>query len=166
MSSLIESIYQTVEKENIMKEEFNQEQFESQLETAFKEQFPNGVFSIKLDKGFGSAHFVIRFTMLSKEDWPNKIWQNDPINTIIFVETPSDDMFEAVLVSGGRLSVNPPAGSFMAMDLIKIPFRKTKGSPEKIVKYLADYFKKIKQTVIDNQDNIYGRKNIPDSYFK
>lgn len=150
----------------VIKEDNNFEDLQNKLQSAYKELFPYGEIIFR-KQSLGGKGFIITLTMLSKEDWPNKIIQNDPIFTNIFINEIGNDQLEAELTHGGRLMLQPEEHQRMyAMVPFKVPFRKTKGSEDKILKTLNQYFMKMRQAVDNNAEKIYGRDRIDDKYFE
>lgn len=149
-----------------LKEEIDFETLVEKLEVSFRKYFPNGGFVSK-KQSLGGAGISVAVSLTPKEDWPNGIIHNDPMYTIFSVTEISDDLIEVELTHGGRLTVNPPEDKkvMYAMVPLKIPFRKLKGSQEKVVAGLDAYFKKMKSAVLENGSEIYGRSRIPDKYF-
>lgn len=133
-----------------------------QLESSFRKYFPNGYFSANHSKRFGNSISISVGLIKDLKDVSSSIRQNDPMHTIIFIHiNEAAGTFEVKSSSSG-LSVNPEAGSYMAIGTVKNPVRKfTTDNPSLIVKKLDQYFAKCKEIVKANWDNIYqvGRIN-------
>jgi hypothetical protein len=67
------------------------------------------------------------------------------------------DKIVAELSVGGGIKVDPEPGSHMAFGRVKIGWRKKTATPEKMIKGMQDYFKKMKKTLNDNRDRIPER---------
>jgi|GEM_PF-1998746 len=128
------------------------------IEKSYRKYFPKGMFySKKLALGGSGFSFTIGL-IGDKKDLPNGIEHNDPMRHVFMVNS-RDGVFEVTSPSG-NLSVNPPEKSFMAMGSVKTKFRKLKGDEKKIVAGMDRFFSKLKNTVKDNKDNIYGADKI------
>lgn len=148
-------------------EEGQSQGLESKLKDVFKQEFPYGELLIK-NASLGRDTRFISITLLSRDDWPQRIIQNDPMHTMFSLTNIGNDQLELALVTGGSISLVPPPehARFYAMAPFKVPFRKTKGNEDKIVSTLQAYFKKMHQAVVSNEDKIYGRQKIDDKYFQ
>ena len=131
------------------------EDFCENLDKEFKKYFPNGFFYCKKQNSLSGDIYKWSFGMIgNQKDLPNGIRQNDPMwhSGLIFIDKNGDLELNP---SSTGIMLNPAEGSRMAMDKIKTKMRKTKGSHEKIEKYLKNFFKKLHGLMKDNKDNIY-----------
>ena len=130
------------------------------IEKSYKKVFPNGYFNIGITGSFDKPYMYIKFGLIDNiNDVANKIRQNDPMySSMIGHDISPTEKFTIEMLQAG-LSLNPKAGSYLAMDRVKTSMRKSSGTIEKLEKTLATYFKKLGGIVKDNQDNIYGDVN-------
>lgn len=127
----------------------------NEIRRAFKESFPKGWITFQ-QGALGKGTTFVRFGMLPTDQIPANIFQNDPLYNMFQFELLEDGTFTAEYCNGG-LSVNPPKGSYLAMEHVKTRFRKRKlASYEKLVNAFTNYFRAVRLVVEDNVDNIYG----------
>ena len=132
--------------------------------------FPNAKFSAEVYAGFGSPTLSTSFYLISeREDQSHNIVDNDPVVTKFIAHLPKvhptkDIKFKLELLRGG-LYLEPSEGSYLAMERLKIPFRKSTGTIDKQVDKLVKYFKGVGKTILENKDVIY-KKDIKDKYLE
>jgi hypothetical protein len=125
------------------------------IRAAYAKHFPNGWLSFR-GSILGGSTWFITFGGLKKEDIPNGIIQNDPMYTMVSLD--KDCVLEFV---SGALMTNPEPGSYMAMKPVKTKFRKKRAkNPDDALRYLSNYFGKLRAIVDANADNIYGGAKI------
>ena len=125
----------------------------NQIETSFKSQFPKGYCNIYKTKGLAGDQISLTIGLVDDiEIVTCKIRENDPMihKFLIFID---GDKLEANLVMGG-LSIKP-LDKFYAMSHVKTGFRKTTGDKVKISKMYANWFKKLRAIVDEQNENIY-----------
>jgi len=132
-----------------------------QIKESFLSEFPNGWISFSDSNVGGNKTLFIRFGAVPKDEIPNGIVQNDPLFSILSIE--SDLLIKHC---NGSLSIDPKPGSFLAMDRVRTTLRKKKAKNEEdVVKYLKNYFKRVRKIVAENADNVYGRQRYSQDYF-
>lgn len=140
------------------------------LKDSVKQIFPNAKFSAEVYQGFGSPTLSTSFYLISeREDQSHNIVDNDPVVTKFIAHLPKvhptkDIKFKLELIRGG-LYLEPSEGSYLAMERLKIPFRKSTGTIDKQVDKLVKYFKGVGKTILENKDSIY-KKDIKDKYLE
>ena len=135
------------------------------IEKEFKSQFPNAWFFGSVRAGLGLPHVSIDFGFVNKSELTSNILDNDPVHHSFMFHDEGSGKFNAVRLRGG-ISINPPEGSYLAMDTVKTKFRKTTGDDKRILKTFKTFFKRLKVLVKDNEQNIYQRKKYSDKYFR
>jgi len=82
---------------------------------------------------------------------------------MMHIEEP--EMKYEVEVLQGRLSINP-TNPHMAMSSVKTKWRKTTGSPDKVLKAFLRFFTNLRKLVNEHESNIYQRNKYDDKWFK
>ena len=140
------------------------------LKDSVKQIFPNAKFSAEVYQGFGSPTLSTSFYLISeREDQSHNIVDNDPVVTKFIAHLPKvhptkDIKFKLELLRGG-LYLEPSEGSYLAMERLRIPFRKSTGTIDKQVDKLVKYFEVVGKTILENKDSIY-KKDIKDKYLE
>lgn len=135
--------------------------FVKTLESSIKKIFPTSLISIKSATNLGASIHLYFALGKDRSEWANGIIQNDSLYHLMMIGWNSftedhfiKDKIEAELTVGGRLKIDPQGGSRMAFDFVKIGWRKKKDTPEKIINHIVNYFKKVKQVLMDNKDKL------------
>lgn len=143
----------------------NHEILASKIEAILKDKFPNAYVSASYSDRFCES-IGVRFGLIGDDaDLPWKIRQNDPLHTIFNIFVSGDDSYEAKILTGG-LSVNPPEGSYLAMEHVKVPFRKTKGDEKRVIKAFERFADRAANVVRENKENIYQVDRVPAKYLE
>jgi hypothetical protein len=126
-------------------QEAGEDPFRKKIHDTIHKHWPDSTIIVKPS---GPTTTFIGFALWKKEDWPNRIFENDPASTKIMIHdshtkdgqvSPKMDM---ALLTGGR-----PWGTNSAL-LTKIGWRNVKGDEKKILKSLDRYFgQKLKAAV-------------------
>jgi hypothetical protein len=130
------------------------------IESSIRKHFPKSYVSVNVASGIGGPSIRLTFAVAgSKEEVPNKIWNNDISLTKGFIwglnkDGTLKDKLEWDPAMGGSFLINPEQGSPNAFSKIKVGLRKKKGTPEQVVKHLDNYFKKLAATIKSNIDKI------------
>lgn len=158
-------------KYKVIAEGLKAEETARAIEAAFKKVFPKSLVQAKFNTNFGNVVTVVFSLVDEKSKLPNGIRDNDPAYSVWqvygFNKDGTGDKLEANLTRGGSFDLKPYAGSYMAMSVVKLGWRKKSGSPDQIVKHFADYAEKSKKVMLANVDNVYGseeQKQIYRSY--
>lgn len=132
------------------------------IQQLFLDKFPNGYFAesegVLQDV---NHHGFIRLGLIGKTELcANKIRENDPMHTLLSIEQ-TGEQFTVKLVAGG-LSLNPEKGSYLAMNTIKLPFRKfTAKSKKELENKMDNFFDKLLQLVESYKTEIYRVEQYP-----
>jgi hypothetical protein len=127
------------------------------LAEEYKAIFPNSHAKAH-PASFGTTAFLDTY-IGTPATWSNGIRQNDPAWCMFTINKIAPHEFE-ITSSVGRLSVKPREGSYLAMESVKLPFRKKTGNINKIIPQMIKHFENMKQIIKDNSDNVYGRESI------
>ena len=135
------------------------QEFVPMIEKTIKKHFPKSFIAVSF-KNHLTSHIGITFTVGSKSDWSNGIWQNDISATsmIIFNFEESGDIKNKLQLDpnmAGSFLVKPDEGSYMAYGRVKVPIRKKTGTPEQILKSIDKYFSDLKKALKANKDKFH-----------
>lgn len=158
--------FKQLKEESALNEaEMDADELADRIADSFRGVFPNGWIKSNVPKsGISEGDIAISFGLISdKSELSSGIADNDPMHHKFMVHNEGGH-YEAVKLSGG-LDVNPEKGSYMAMDKMKTPWRKTKGDGDKILKAFETFFGRLMKMVKDNEENIHKRENYSDQYF-
>lgn len=141
----------------VEKEPLDVDGFIKQVEAAHKKVFPKAWISVKRAKILGDI-ISIQFGVQNPKKHSNNITLNDPAFHSMLIDNLRQGEFKEKISleinQGGFLFVKPEEGSFMAFSKVKFGWRNKKGTPEQIVKHLANYFGKMKKVVDANKNNL------------
>lgn len=125
------------------------------MEAIHKKYFPDGEYWISLSS-LGRPSIYTSSTVHKRGTWSGNIARNDPMLTNFSITYKGNGKYVAELVQGDGLSTVPEPGSFLAIKLVRVPFRKYTGTPEQIMKKFEDWEKKRKETYEEHKDNLYS----------
>ena len=134
------------------------QQFIDETVSIFKRRFPHGWINGGLRKGLGgNEQIVFRFGIQPIEKHIGKIPQNDPGFSILVIEGIKDGELSiglrAELLQGHALTVKPTE-PHMAYGSVKFGWRNKKGNLDTIELHIGRYFKKMRNIVDENIDNL------------
>lgn len=140
------------------------EQLRDELEAKIRATFPDSFVNVKIGTGLSGGTISIGFLLgKDKTEWQNQIQHNDPArhSIMIFLGDKNTDIVpnnaDVQLAQGGSISVKPPQGSYLAYGRVKTGWRNFKGDGPTIVRKIDAYFKKLKEVIKDNVDNMVPR---------
>lgn len=140
------------------------DEFTKALEATIKKIFPKSFVRATASTNLGASIGLVFALGGGKNEWTNGIIENDPlfhrwmIGWNSFTENAFiKDKIVAELSTGGSLKVDPEPGSHMAFGRVKIGWRKKTAPPDKMIKSMGDYFKKVKKVLKDNWDRVPER---------
>lgn len=152
------------ENTTINESEMSVDDFTKNLESAIKKVFPKSHVAARASTNLGSSIHLQFALGKDKSEWQNGIIQNDPLfhSWMIGWNAFADGKFTkdkivAELSTGGTLKTNPEPGTHYALGSKKIGWRKKTATPEKMIKGMQDYFKKVKKVAKENKDNMTQR---------
>lgn len=127
----------------------------SKIEALHKKTFPKGWFKGGVRNGLGGGGTIsFSFGIVPEAETSNKILMNDP-GYHSFMIHEKDGKYEAKVLQG-RVNVNPPKDSNLAMTSVKTKWRKVSGDEKKVMTAFERWFPKFKQIVKQHKDEIYG----------
>jgi hypothetical protein len=134
------------------------------LESAIKKVFPKSYVNCKASTNLGASIHLSFALGKDKTEFGNGIIENDVLFHRFMIGWNSfaeghfiKDKIVSELSVGGGLKVDPEPGSHMAFGRVKIGWRKKTATPEKMIKGMQDYFKKVRKVLTDNKDRIPER---------
>jgi len=142
----------------------NNKELHDKIKHEFKTVFPNGWMASHVGHGLNGKNIYIQFGLVDREQLSSKILNNDPVHHKFLIFADTDKLESNCLQSG--ISINPEAGSYMAMGTVKTKYRKTTGNHNRILKSFKTFFPRVKQLVTENEANIYQREKYDDKFFK
>jgi len=131
------------------------------IKRAVNKIFPNSLVHANLSLSGFSPAIMVSFTLgKDKSEYREGSASNDPAHVAFMINGVDgdgnlDDRLVLERILGGGFMVHPAPGSYVAMDIHKIPFRKTTGSQDRILKSLERYFTRLRAELRDNEDKIY-----------
>lgn len=129
------------------------------LRTTFKKVFPKGWINVGPSDGTTTivSLGLIGGTRSEKRSY-------DPMYHVLFLSKIDTDLYTLELRTGG---IYVRSGSDKNLDLTKLTtrFRKLSGSAETVWSGFSAFLVKLKQLVVDNGQNIYGREHYDDKFF-
>jgi hypothetical protein len=137
----------------------------NELTTIFKKHFKNGYVKQSLAALGYDTRYITVGLIGNDAHVANKIRMNDPMHTVFSLHK-RNNIISLELPNGASISINPPPNSYLAMGRHKIQFRKITGDAKKIAKGFDNFVAKMKQEVKKVEQNIHGKSNIPDMYFR
>lgn len=139
------------------------------LEDAVQKVLPKSYVDCIFSKNLGKS--ITLYVTLGAKGETQVTLHNDPmyhvisINTIPYDNFPDDGELPEKLsaeCSMGGLMVTPAKGSMYAFDRVKTGWRNKTSTPDGILNYIVEYFKKVKNIVKENKDRL--PKNLGDKY--
>lgn len=145
-------------------------EFKNSIETMYKSVFPSSACDISIGPLGGDSIYVTYYLAGDQSEFPNRIALNDlfDITFCIFQDnvrygdgvklTDDTEMPEALVLDVNHKSIKTaPENQYMAYGSVSLPFRKTKGTPDKILSTLQRYATITKQTLTD----LYNSGKLP-----
>lgn len=136
------------------------EEFAKKLEDSIKSIFPNSFVQVRYNTGLGSHSIFIRFAVgKDKSEWPNGIINNDPLHHHLWVygvnkDGSLQDVMQTDISIGGSIILKGTDETGFRSPIVKIGFRKMKGSSDKIIQGLTKYFQKAKAVLKQYKDQV------------
>lgn len=152
---------QKAEKLRSIDETFKKEFDE--IKDHFYKHFPNGSAYVGFQQIVGAPHLSINFRLIGDvNDIPHRITRNDPwyAGFIGFTKgyrdydyIPTKDVVITLEGSSTSYYIKPDPSTYLAMQRVKVPFRKKTATMDKLVKSVKDYITKVANSMIENKDN-------------
>lgn len=146
--------------------ELSIEEFAKQIEDKIKKIFPKSLVQVSVQKSLGSPSILIQFALgKDRSEWANGIMMNDPLHHQIWIhdyEKSLPDKLKTDLSVGGNIILKENDESGFRSKSIKIGFRSAKGTPEKILRSIENYFKKAKSVIKEYKDRVRDPELIKD----
>lgn len=138
-------------------------EFKSQLENVYLASFPNSKISVKYSNGIYGSIIINCFLAQNINEVTSNIWENDIFSIKLSIDTekgqlknitddeelPNNLKIESTLKSY-RIK---PTIQYMYCSSQKIAFRKTVGTPEKIITTFDKFIKNLKASLMNDFNN-------------
>jgi hypothetical protein len=144
----------------------NATQLVPEIKNAISKHFPNSIVNVTFKKGLANNGLIyISFTVAAdKSQVVSGILENDIALHKLFVYgfSPNGD-----IVNSDKLSFEPAQGGTVlqnsdnriyAYSSVKVGLRKKKGNAKQIIKHIDNYFRKLRETIQNNIDNIPNKQ--------
>lgn len=125
-------------------------EFLKEIEATYQEYFNGSACEAILYKGLGESICISCFLAADKNEVTNGYFDNDMIKARFWIHnvkkgiTLDDEMPESVLLeSQSKCFMVKPSVDYLYCDYENVSFRKTTGSPEKIINTLEKFFQKL-----------------------
>lgn len=141
------------------------EDLSAKLTKTFIKYFPDAYVEIKPTKIVGMV-ILVQFALVPKEFWSGGYFENALGRLKSIITYSGGGKYSIYKGTRFSLSINPEKGSYNVMGrILGRAMSSAPGEPAKIVKTFDAALKKFKETVKENEANIYKRANYPDKYF-
>jgi hypothetical protein len=161
MDKLNERIFEAYRSTILEAKTMTVDEFMKALDSEIRKIFPKSFIRISASTNLGASIWLVFALGKDKSEFTNGIIENDPLLHKIMIGWNSfaeghfiKDKIVAELSQGGSLTVDPAPGSRYFYDRVKIGWRKKTATPEKMVKSIGDYFRKMKKVTKDNWDRV------------
>ena len=134
-------------------------EFIEKVNAEWSNVFPESRITAKAWDGLGGKSIVIKCYLAGNDnEVPYGIWVNDMFKVMFNIDLPDDygddkDMPENLVMTVMEKSIAiKPVSRYLYYDRYAMPWRKVKGSPEKLIGRLAFNF----AALMDTMKNLYG----------
>jgi hypothetical protein len=143
-------------------EEIRAEDYIKKIENIIKAIFPNSFIKISINKWERSGSIFIHFALgKDKNEWNQGIIDNDPLHTKLrlygSIDSNTNNMKDKIkleMVLGDSIILKEKDETGYRSKKVKIGFRTSIGTPEKILKSIQNYFIKAKNILKEYKDKI------------
>jgi hypothetical protein len=144
-------------KDNLSESEVDTDvkNFMENVENTYHKYFPNSLASVCIFSGLGKHISISCYLAKDRSEELHGYFENDMFNVSFMIDLTKDGKFPSTLVLESTKSSfsTKPSSPYLAYGYKKVPFRKTKGDAEKILKTLDKYFSVLKKSVKEELDN-------------
>ena len=141
------------------------QEFINQIESNYSKYF-NGLCKVKLSHNLYSDITVHCFLARDKTELSGGYYENDMLSiqfsiTEVGKQLPKDLTLESELPSQLQMKIDQksyyitPQEKYLAYSRVTLPFRKTKGTSEKLIKIIDNNFKKLHDSITENKNLIH-----------
>lgn len=129
--------------------------FMENVEKTYHKYFPNSLASVYVYSGLGKHVSISCYLAKDKSEESHGYFENDMFGVGFMIDLTKDGKFPSTLVLESTKSsfLTKPESDYLAYGRKKVPFRKTKGDADKILKTLDKYFSVLKKSVKEELDN-------------
>lgn len=132
-------------------------EFAEKIVKEYERRFPHSWCRVRLFSGIGYAIFIDCYLAGNEHEFINGIAQNDMFSIGFYISLPenfnkSDELPEKLVIeSAGNCYRIVPDNNYMCYGMRKISFRKTTGTPEKVISVCCRQFDKLLRTVKEDR---------------
>jgi hypothetical protein len=138
------------------------QEYVNALDKTIRKIFPKSYIHVKYNNSLYSSISISFALGKDKNEWVSGYIDNDTAWQRFSIDNKGKDLSEdptlpefiTVDTKSNSFTVKPEKDSYMAFGRVKVPFRKTTGTPDKVLKYIEKYFILLKKMLQDNKDNI------------
>lgn len=129
-------------------------------EAIYHKYFPRSKCNAAFDTHLYRSISIQCYLANKKEDCPNNYFMNDMFKILFFIQTDDGRQFPGNIDENSELPENlqmeafksfysiKPSQPFMAYESKKMPYRKVKGTPEKLLCVFGDYCGRLRDEII------------------
>lgn len=124
-------------------------EFAEKLKEEYNRRFPKSMCAVNLYNSLGCSIFVNCYLAGGKSEFINGISQNDMFHVGFYISLPenfNEDMElpeNLVMEGNGNYYMIKPEISYLAFSQRKIPYRKTTGTPQKLISATGKFYDKL-----------------------
>ena len=151
----------------MIKEDYNNSNktiadFMNEIKAIYAKYFPNSSCDVKFTTNFGSTVWIDCYLAKDRSEFPHGIAQNDTFGVTFDIQlnddnakSKNDSMPEdGILMSSVKNAIQvKPENDYYYCSYVKVPFRKTKGNADKILKTFDKFVKKLYDMTKEQYDN-------------
>lgn len=128
--------------------------FLEEVERLYHRYFPRSKIDANVVSILGLRIYIDCYLAGDKSEVPYGIWRNDMFQVSLYIDLTRDRQFyDPIVLEGSESWVKARSESrYHSFDMLKVPFRKTKGDTRKILQALDKYFARLKGTLVRLDD--------------
>ena len=140
-------------------------EFVENIRQVYNRKFPNSMIVVKPFICFGKSITVNCYLAGDRAEFINGINLNDMFNILFNIDLPknfdfkSDDLPESIILKSLQTSYAiKPENKYLYYSSRKIPYRKTAGTPEKLISAFGKFTERLYTQIADDMEsgNIHG----------
>lgn len=140
-------------------------EFAEKIEQVYKGKFPDSMIAVKPCKGFGRYIPIACYLAGDRAEFINGIRENDMLHISFMIDLPrnfdfeSDELPESIILKSLDTSYAiKPENKYMYYGRRKIPYRKTAGTPEKLISAFGKFTERLYTQITADMEsgNIHG----------
>lgn len=137
-------------------------EFQDRIMTAYAAKFPKSLCTCTLIKGFGKYIIIDCYLGAGDDEFPHRIAENDAIYTKLTIDLPTrnwteeNELPDTMTLEAIRNSIKhkpPQDESYLYCKYTNIPFRRTTGDAEKIIKVFTRFVDRLHKKISEQYAN-------------